>query len=263
MTTSIARFGRCVFVLSICACDQEPPRAPNLPETHADAADRPLVSLRDVDPTILQEMRYFSGDNFVGTRIDGYLALNCLLSKPAALAMAAAQREAQQRGYDIKVYDCYRPQRAVAHFARWAEDSDDVLMKKRFYPAIDKSRLFELGYIAHRSGHSRGSTVDITLVPHGTELVSNPHSLITDADCRGLSGERAPDSSIDMGTGYDCFDELANTANPDISRDATANRQLLKTIMENAGFVNYSAEWWHYTLGEEPFPEQYFDFVVE
>lgn len=166
-------------------------------------------------------------------------------------------------GLSLKIYDAYRPQRAVDHFVRWAKDLSDTLMKAAFYPDVEKSRLFAEGYIASRSGHSRGSTVDITIVP----LPASPPSAYSPGDslcdCRAQLSRRFPDNSLDMGTAWDCFDPLSHTANPEIGGQQRANRLLLKTLMEKHGFRNYEKEWWHFTLVNEPFPDTYFDFVVE
>jgi D-alanyl-D-alanine dipeptidase len=160
------------------------------------------------------------------------------------------------------VYDCYRPQRAVDHFVRWAEDLDDQAMKPEFYPQVDKTRLFDDGYIAEKSGHSRGSTMDLTIV----RLPAKPtrpyvpgESLVP---CYGPKAERFPDNSVDMGTGFDCFDTLAHTLDPRVQGVQRANRLLLKSTLEDLGFVNLAEEWWHYTYKPEPHPDTYFDFPV-
>lgn len=221
-----------------------------------------FVSLRSVDPTILQDIRYTTTHNFVGERVDGYRQPLCLLTRPAAEALHSAQQKLLRRGYTLKVYDCYRPQRAVDHFGRWAEDLDDQRMKAEFYPRVDKARLFADGYIAERSGHSRGSTVDLTLVrlPALPTRPYVPGERLT--PCHAPRGERFPDNSVDMGTGYDCFDTLSHTADPRISAAQHRNRQFLKGTLEAVGFVNYSAEWWHFTYATESHPDTYFDFPV-
>lgn len=145
----------------------------------------------------------------------------------------------QQRGYTLKIFDCYRPQRAVDHFVRWVGDVHDRTMKAHYYPNEEKSRLIEKGYIAGRSGHSRGSTLDLTLV------------------------KKDGGAELDMGTPYDYFDALSNTTAPRITGEPKANRLLLKAVMEKHGFVNYPKEWWHYTLKDEPYPDTYFDFPVQ
>ncbi|MFE1407681.1 M15 family metallopeptidase [Streptomyces sp. NPDC058770] len=221
-----------------------------------------FVALRSVDPTIIQEMRYPTAHTFMGVPVDGYREPLCILTRPAARALHRAQTRLLRRGYSLKVYDCYRPQRAVDHFVRWAKDLDDRTMKGEFYPRVDKSRLFADGYIAEKSGHSRGSTVDLTLVklpaaPAGPDAPGR-----WNVPCYAPQDERFPDSSVDMGTGFDCFDTLAHTDDPRVQGAQRANRQFLKRTLAEAGFVNLAEEWWHYTLRAEPFPDTYFDFPV-
>lgn len=218
-------------------------------------------TLTRVDDSIELDMRYVGNNNFVGRPINGYLAPACILTTPAADALAQVQAQANLQGYSLKVYDCFRPQRAVDHFVAWAADPDDDKMKSAFYPDVPKDELFARGYIAQRSGHSRGSTVDLTLVRLGTlQPEADP---MAGYDCRGSEAERFPDNSINMGTSYDCFDALSHTDNPAVGDDVLANRHLLRELMEAAGFVNYDQEWWHYSLRDEPFPDQYFDFPIQ
>ncbi|KOU74307.1 D-alanyl-D-alanine dipeptidase [Streptomyces sp. MMG1533] len=225
-------------------------------------APEDFVALRTVDPTILQEMRYFTPHNFVGERIDGYRQPICILTRPAAEALHRAQVSLLSRGYTLKVYDCYRPQRAVNHFVRWAKDLDDQAMKGEFYPDVDKTRLFEDGYIAEKSGHSRGSTMDLTIV----KLPAKPTRPYVPGEplvpCYAPKSERFPDNSVDMGTGFDCFDTLSHTLDPRIEGEQRANRLLLKSTLEDLGFVNLAEEWWHYTYKPEAYPDTYFDFPV-
>ncbi|MDT6987408.1 M15 family metallopeptidase [Streptomyces lusitanus] len=225
-------------------------------------APRDFVALHSVDPTILHEIRYVTPHNFVGSPVDGYKQPLCILTRPAAEALRTAQRRLLPRGYSLKVYDCYRPQRAVDHFVRWAEDLDDQTMKGEFYPNVDKTRLFADGYIAEKSGHSRGSTVDLTLVklPARPTRPYHPGEPLT--PCFAPKDERFPDNSVDMGTGYDCFDTLSHTLDPRITGVQRANRMLLKTTLEDLGFVNLAEEWWHYTFKPEAYPDTYFDFPV-
>ncbi|MGW1053830.1 M15 family metallopeptidase [Streptomyces sp. NPDC002521] len=225
-------------------------------------APKDFVALRTVDPTIIQEMRYVTPHNFVGRRIDGYEQPICILTRPAAEALHKAQLTLLRKGYSLKVYDCYRPQRAVNHFVRWAEDLDDQAMKGEFYPNVDKTRLFEDGYIAKKSGHSRGSTMDLTIVKLPAWPTRPYHPGEPLLPCFAPKGERFPDDSVDMGTGFDCFDTLAHTLDPRIQGAQRANRLLLKSTMEDAGFVNLAEEWWHYTYQPEPYPDTYFDFPV-
>jgi len=215
-----------------------------------------------VDPTIPHDIRYTTQHNFVGRRVHAYRDPICALTRPAAEALADAQDVLRPRGYSLKVYDCYRPQTAVDDFVGWAKRLHDDRMKEEFYPRVDKSRLFADGYIAEESGHSRGSTVDLTLV----ELPADPQPRWRPSDglvpCIAPYAERFDDNTVDMGTGFDCFDPLSSTLDPRIQGEARQNRLLLKRIMERAGFTNYAKEWWHYTLDGEPYPDTYFDFPV-
>jgi zinc D-Ala-D-Ala dipeptidase len=220
-----------------------------------------FVALEDVDPTILQDMRYATAYNFVGRRIDGYREPVCLLTRRAARALKRAQDELEPGGYTLKVYDCYRPQRAVDHFARWAEN-DSRTMKREFYPRVSKRRLFDEGYLARRSGHSRGSTVDLTLVrlPARSQPTWSRREFGL-VSCTAPRRRRFPDNSVGMGTSYDCFDPRSHTfaAEGRVRR----NRLLLRRTMERAGFAPYDNEWWHFTLRRERHPNRYFDFPVE
>lgn len=197
-----------------------------------------FVDAASVVPGLRVEMRYTTAHNFVGRPIDGYEAPVCLLTREAATALAGAQAELAQRGLGLKVYDCYRPQRAVAHFARWAANLSDQSTKAEFYPNVDKSRLFELGYIAARSGHSRGSTLDLTIV------------------------DLATGAELDMGTPFDLFDTRSWPTDETVSATARANRLMLQSVMRAHGFRSLQEEWWHFTLEGEPHPQTYFDFVV-
>lgn len=198
-----------------------------------------FVALAEIAPGIQQEVRYFSANNFVGEPIDGYLAANIFLTRSAAEALRRVQAELVPFGLGLKVFDAYRPQRAVDHFVRWAQDLDDQRMKGRYYPQVDKSDLFSDGYIAARSGHSRGSTVDLTLV------------------------DLATGAELDMGTPWDYFDLASWPDSDQVSIQQRANRLLLRRVMVAAGFHPLRTEWWHFTLVDEPFPDTYFDFPVE
>ncbi|WP_329143735.1 M15 family metallopeptidase [Streptomyces niveus] len=221
-----------------------------------------FVALRTVAPTIIQEIRYVTPHNFVGEPVDGYDQPLCILTRPAARALQRVQWKLLRQGYSLKVYDCYRPQRAVDHFVRWAKDLQDERMKPEFYPQVDKSRLFADGYIAEKSGHSRGSTVDLTIV----KLPAKPTRPYVPGEklvpCYAPQGERFRDNSVDMGTGYDCFDTLSHTDDPRIQGEWRANRQLLKSTLADVGFTNLPEEWWHFTHKPELFPDTYFDFPV-
>ncbi len=220
-----------------------------------------FVALDEVDPTILQDMRYATAYNFVGRRIDGYRDPVCILHRRAARALKRAQAELEEQGYTLKVYDCYRPQRAVDHFVRWSEN-DNHRMKREFYPRVDKARVFDLGYVARRSGHSRGSTVDLTLVrlpPKPQPRWSRDEYDLT--SCTARYRRRFPDNSVNMGTSYDCFDTRSHTFNS--AGRVKRNRLRLRRTMERAGFAPYDNEWWHFTLRDERHPDRYFDFPVE
>jgi D-alanyl-D-alanine dipeptidase len=198
-----------------------------------------FVYVSDVISGIKIELRYFSNHNFVGERVEGYNSNRLILTEQAANALKNVQDELELKGFCLKVYDAYRPQRAVNHFMRWAEDLNDTINKEEFYPDVKKEHLFKEEYIASRSGHSRGSTVDLTLIDNATGEI------------------------IDMGSPYDFFGMASWVDYEDISEDQMVNRQLLQTIMKKHGFTNYPKEWWHFTLQDEPFPDTYFNFVIE
>jgi D-alanyl-D-alanine dipeptidase len=223
------------------------------------AAAMGFVPLADVDATIQQDMRYATNYNFVGRRIDGYRDPACILHRRAAKALRRAQNRVNEQGYTLKVYDCYRPQRAVDHFVRWSQNGNER-MKREFYPRVDKARVFDLGYVARRSGHSRGSTVDLTLVKLPAKAQPQwsreEFGLVR---CTAPRKRRFPDNSIGMGTSYDCFDTRSHT----FSGRARENRLLLRRTMDRAGFEPYDNEWWHFTLRDERYPDRYFDFPVE
>lgn len=221
-----------------------------------------FVRVADVIPDALFEMRYATEHNFVGHPINGYSSPECLLTRPAAQALKKVQRRVAAKGYTLKIYDCFRPQRAVDEFVDWARDPDDTTTKAEFYPTLDKTVLFPQGYIAEKSGHSRGSTLDLTLVPKGTGI--SPTWVVGDKQvaCTEPAGARFPDTSIDMGTGFDCFNARANTADPTVTGTQAHNRAVLVKAMEGAGFANYPKEWWHFTLNGEPYPDTYFDTEI-
>ncbi len=224
-------------------------------------AQRPpeFVNLESIAPSILIDMRYSSAHNFVGRPIEGYTRPICILTRPAAQALADAQQELQSLGLGLKVYDCYRPKRAVLDFVAWA--ASDTTGLAGFYPRVAKGDLFKEGYIAERSGHSRGSTIDLTLVPYPKPFLPDPSETVP-RDCRSRHYP-IPDNSLDMGTSFDCFDPLAHTDTTELPPIIKANRALLKTIMQHHGFKNLPQEWWHYTLENEPFPSTYFDFPID
>lgn len=185
------------------------------------------------------DVRYFGQDNFVGERIDGYQAEKIFITSQAAMALFNVQSALSKQGLGLKIFDAYRPQRAVDHFVRWAEDLNDTRMKAKFYPQVEKANLFRDGYIASRSGHSRGSTVDLTLIK------------LTDG------------SELDMGTPWDFFDLRSWPSSDEVTEQQRANRHRLRDIMLTHGFKPLAEEWWHFTLVDEPFPDTYFDFLVK
>jgi len=223
---------------------------------------RDFVDITTVIPSIVLDMRYYTAHNFVGERIDGYLAPKCLLTKPAARALKKVQTELKGFSLSLKVYDCYRPQRAVNHFLRWGKDIDDTKTKQEFYPSLDKRVLFQKGYIATKSGHSRGSAVDLTIVPVPTPQQENYVSGQRLSECYLPTEQRFKDNSLDMGTGFDCFHKLSATNNLQLTPQQRANRLLLKTVMEKHGFRNFAEEWWHFTLKNEPH-STYFNFTIK
>ena len=203
------------------------------------AAQADLVDIRSLVPDIAEDIKYAGSDNFVGRPVEGYLAPKCLLLRPAAEALARVQAALRRQGLGLRVYDCYRPVRAVQAFVAWASDLQDQATKPEHYPRVDKSALIP-GYIADRSGHSRGATIDLTLL-----------------DCR-----RGACRPLDMGTGFDLFDPLANTDSPAVTAAQHANRRRLLAAMAAGGFANYPMEWWHFTFRPEPTPDTAYDFPV-
>jgi D-alanyl-D-alanine dipeptidase len=221
-----------------------------------------LVYLHDIDPTIVQDIRYAGSHNFVGRPIRGYLAAECILSEPAARALEAVQRMLAEKKLSLIVWDCYRPKRAVADFLQWSKDPTHSEMKAEFYPRTDKEKLFALGYLAKRSAHSRGSTVDLGIVPAAFSAAPPPDPSQPPKACTSPKGERFEDGTIDFGTGYDCLDVLAHTSNALAGGIVLRNRRTLSSYMERAGFRPYAKEWWHFELINEPFHRDGFDFEV-
>src|ERR1700681_4457936 len=186
---------------------------PPVPALAGSALPRVFVYLRDIDPTIVQDIRYAGSHNFVGRPIRGYLAAECILSVSAANALETVQRMLTEKKLSLIVWDCYRPKRAVEDFFQWSKDPTHSEMKAEFYPRTDKEKLFALGYLAKRSAHSRGSTVDLGLVPSGFSVAPPPDPSQPLKACTSPKGERFEDGTIDFGTGYDCLDVLGNTSN--------------------------------------------------
>jgi zinc D-Ala-D-Ala dipeptidase len=231
------------------------------PALAGSALPKGFVYLRDIDPSIAQDIRYAGSHNFVGRPIRGYLAAECILSAPAANALETVQRMLAEKKLSLIVWDCYRPKRAVEDFLQWSRDPTHSEMKAEFYPRTDKEKLFDLGYLAKRSAHSRGSTVDLGIVPTASS-VPRPNASQGMKACTSSKGERFEDGTIDFGTGYDCLDRLGNTSNPHVGQTALHNRQTLRSCMKAAGFRPYAKEWWHFELVNEPFNRDGFDFEI-
>ena len=197
-----------------------------------------FVVLADYVPAIIQEIRYYSTYNFIGDRIDGYEEPCAILTMEAARALKSVSNEMNVMGYRLKVFDAYRPAAAVKHFVLWGLEDTDIRMKPFFYPDLDKEELFMRGYIASRSSHSRGSTVDLTLFDMRTG------------------------KELDMGSPFDYFSEVSHPDYTGITKEQYENRMLLRNAMLRNGFEPYDCEWWHFTLRNEPFPDTYFEFPV-
>jgi len=198
-----------------------------------------FIYLKDEIPDIELEIRYAGSNNFIGKKVNSYIKPVAIISKPAAEALKKVQEDLMAEGYCLKVFDAYRPQTAVNHFIEWAGKPEDTLTKQQFYPDIDKKDLFQLGYIATKSGHSRGSTIDLTIIDAETG------------------------KELDMGSSYDFFGDISHHNTTKINKHQKAMRSLLKRIMIKNGFRPYPEEWWHYTLRNEPHPDTYFDFPVK
>lgn len=232
----ITKFQLLGMVLLLTSCANS-----NIPEIHNVATA--LVEVNSMLPASVPpmaiEIRYSTSNNFVGAPISGYSAARALLSVEAAQALSKVQIQLTKKGMGLKIFDAYRPQRAVDHFVRWATDTEDNAKKQQYYPNVKKSDLFREGYIAEQSGHSRGSSIDLTMI---------------DLD----SGKE-----IDMGSPWDFFDPISWPSSKAVTREQRANRKALQTIMRGNGFRPLREEWWHFTLENEPFPNTYFDFLID
>jgi D-alanyl-D-alanine dipeptidase len=230
-----------------------------------EARGRNFVYLHEIDPTILVSLRYHSDENFVGKPVDGYKKSVVILTRQAAEALKKVHDTVKKDGYRLVVYDAYRPQQAVNHFMRWGEKVEDQSTRSHYYPRVNKADVFELGYVAKRSGHSRGSTVDLTLIKDGQELheIQEKNRVLLD----GYTITFLDDGTVDMGSSFDLFDKASHFENDLIEERFKALRTYLKAVMEAHGFKNYSEEWWHFTLKNEPFPadrdDSYFNFTIE
>ena len=229
------------------------------------ARDKGFVYLHEVDPTIIVSLRYCGNENFVGRVIDGYKKPVVILTHQAAEALKLAQEKVKKDGYSLVIYDAYRPQQAVDCFKSWSNDYADCDKESYYYPRVPKNKLFELDYIAVRSGHSRGSTVDLTIIKLNDAL----HS-IEEKDRKlydGYTIKYLDDGTVDMGSSFDMFDMVSHSENDLIENVHKGRRAYLKKVMEDTGFKNYCNEWWHFTLRNEPFSadqdSSYFNFVIE
>jgi D-alanyl-D-alanine dipeptidase len=214
----------------------------------AQALPDDFVFLRDIDPTIRQDIRYAGSNNFMGRPLAGYDAAECVVKRGVGLALKRVQQELASRKLSLKMLDCYRPARAVRDMAAWARDGQETPAQRRYNPAFSKRDLFRLGYIAEVSGHSTGAAVDLTLVDlrAGASPAFDPARAY--ADCTAPENLRAPEASVDMGTGYDCSDVKAHTASASVAPAQRRWRDTLLSAMARQGFVNYSKEWWHFSL---------------
>lgn len=201
-----------------------------------------FVYVKDIIPDIKIELRYFKDNNFVGKRINGYTRPKCILSGRATEALKRVQEELKPFGFGLKIYDAYRPQQAVDHFVHWAKDMSDTDMKSTYYPDLKKADLIRKGYIAAKSSHTRGSTVDITIISTSKET---------------------EERELDMGTCFDFFGPESRPSYPALTSSQRAHRMLLQVLMKKHGFEAYPYEWWHFTLKNEPYPETYFNFPIQ
>lgn len=234
-----------ICIMSCCKCRKGEKSAVSTDDTSS------FVTLTDVVPDAILEIRYFGTYNFVGTRIDGYLEPTALLTKQAADSLKAVSDDVMQQGYRLKIYDAYRPQCAVDHFVRWAKEINDTLMKVYFYPNLTKDVLFPQEYICEKSGHTRGSTVDLTLFDMKTEK---------ELDMGGTFDWFGHESHPDFGGNPEIG---AYTPNDSITQEQFNNRMILRKAMMRHGFKPFDTEWWHFTLTNEPFPNTYFTFPVK
>jgi zinc D-Ala-D-Ala dipeptidase len=237
MRQAIQRVGFCALALGA-----------SVPQAHADTLSAGFVRLADIDPSIRQDIRYAGPDDFLHRKVNGYEAPVCILTLQAAQALAGIQQAMAAKGLTLVVFDCYRPARAVADMGEWTRAGGPP--DPQWYPKVKRGDLIAKGYVGELSTHSRGSTVDVAIARAGGPAVSKPACGVTDAH------------TLDFGTGFDCFDPMSETAHRPLGNEAAANRKMLVDAMRTGGFKNYAREWWHFTLGHEPFPNQRFDFPV-
>jgi D-alanyl-D-alanine dipeptidase len=207
--------------------------------THAQDVPDNFIYLTEVIPYVEFDLRYYSDENFIGQPVPGYQSNVLIVTLQAAMALKNVQQDLSYSNFALKIFDAYRPQQAVDYFVRWANDPDDIRMKEFYYPNVEKDELIPKGFIAEKSSHSRGSTVDATII--------------------SLEDGR----ELDMGTPFDLFDQKSWPSDTTVTVQQRANRQLLRTVMSKYGFIGLEEEWWHFTLRDEPYPETYFDFPVK
>ena len=218
-----------------------------------------FVKLSDIDPSIIQSIRYQSAENFLGRPVPGYRVPEAFMTKPAALALKNTNATLRKKGYALVVYDAYRPQRAANAFVAWSKTKGDEVSKAHYYPTLPKSRLFALGYLAKQSGHSRGSTVDVSLISLTKKL---KHVTVHTRQLK--NGETIPfldDNTVDMGSSFDLFHAVSRPDSPWVTAEESRMRDLLSNTMTDHGFQGIKEEWWHFTLAKEPYPNTYFDFI--
>lgn len=216
----------------------------------------PFVYLSEIDPRIQQDVRYASENNFLGRTVDGYTAPQCILTRKTAQSLKKVEDALLKKNLSLKVYDCYRPARSVRDFARWSHKDGDEKMKQQYYPDYDKDELFARGFIVSHSSHSRGNTVDLTIVPVDSTVPQfDPAKPL--ARCDAPQEQRSPDNSLDFGTGFDCFGPKSRTRAEQISQAAKDNRRILVEAMVEEGFWNYFREWWHFQKSGAAMDEEY------
>ena len=243
---TVAVIGACSLLMSF----KSAPDANTSKDNTMDSSQ--FVNVTDVVPDAILEIRYFGTYNFVGARIDGYEEPVALMTRQAADSLRAVSDDLKQHGYRLKIYDAYRPQRAVDHFVRWSHDETDTVTKAYFYPNLTKKQVFDGDYIATKSGHSRGSTVDLTLLDMATGK---------ELDMGGTFDWFGPESHPDFGGGNPKTLEFQPT-DSNFTSEKFYNRMILRTAMMRHGFLPLDNEWWHFRLNNEPFPNTYFNFSV-
>ncbi len=220
-----------------------------------------FVFLRDIDPTIIQDIRYAGSNNFVGRPLRGYEAAECVVKRDVGMALKNIQQELAPQKLSLKMLDCYRPTRAVHDMVVWGQDGRETPAGRRYNPAFSKKDMFRLGYIATHSGHSTGAAVDLTLVDLTADRSAQFDANKTYADCTAGADNRAPEASIDMGTGYDCFDVKSYGQSSAIAPEQSKWRGVLSSVMRRHGFAGYFREWWHFSYNGSSEPRAY-DFAI-